>query len=123
MKYIITENRLEKVVFKYLDEKLNGIDLVKGKISDIVFAFPGEKVGLLAVRKYDKKGDNYLYIYLPFFEEIRTMFSMKEGDVLEVIGKYVESRYNMTVDYTPRLKSMFGSVVDDDRFYRTYLVV
>jgi hypothetical protein len=48
---------------------------------------------------------------------------MKEGDVLEVIGKYLESRYNMKLDYAPRLKSMFGSVVDNDRFDRTYLIL
>ena len=123
MKYIITESRLENLIFKYLDNKLNGIEIKKGKFSDIVFAFPGEKVGLLAVNKYHKKGDNYLHIYFPLFDEIQTMFSMKEGDVLEVIGKYLESRYNMKLDYAPRLKSMFGSVVDNDRFDRTYLVV
>jgi hypothetical protein len=47
---------------------------------------------------------------------------MKEGDVLDAIGKYVESRYNMKVDYAPRIKSMFGSVVDNDRFDRSYLI-
>ena len=122
MKYIITESRLENIIFKYLDSKLDGIELMKGKFSDIVFAFPDEKVGLFAVRKYDKKGDNYLHIYLPFFDEIQTMFSMKEGDVPEIIGKYLESRYNMKLNYAPRRKSMFGGVVDDDRFYRTYLM-
>ena len=90
MKYIITESRLEKVVFKFLDSKLEGTVIKKGKFSDFVFAFPGEDVGLLAINKYHKKGDNYLHIYLPFFEEIQTMFDMNEGDVLEAIGKYVE---------------------------------
>jgi len=78
---------------------------------------------LLAVNKYHKKGDNYLHIYFPFFDEVQTMFSMKEGDVLDAIGKYVESRYNMKVDYAPRIKSMFGSVVDNDRFDRIYLIL
>jgi hypothetical protein len=123
MKYIITESRLEKVVFKYLDNKLEGTDIKKGIVSDFVFAVPGKDVGLFAVNKYHKKGDNYLHIYFPFFDEVQTMFSMKEGDVLEVIGKYVESRYNMKVDYAPRLKSMFGSVVDNDRFDRSYLIL
>ena len=123
MKYIITESRLESLVFKYLDNKLEGTDIKKGIVSDIVFAVPGKDVGLFAVNKYHKKGDNYLHIYFPLFEEIQTMFSMKEGDVLEVIGKYLESRYNMKLDYAPRLKSMFGSVVDNDRFDRTYLIL
>jgi hypothetical protein len=123
MKYIITESRLERLRFKYLDNKLKGTDIKKGIVSDFVFVVPGKDVGLFAVNKYHKKGDNYLHIYFPLFDEIQTMFSMKEGDVLEVIGKYLESRYNMKLDYAPRLKSMFGSVVDNDRFDRTYLVV
>jgi hypothetical protein len=123
MKYIITESRLEKVVFKYLDDKLEGTDIKKGIVSDFVFAVPGKDVGLFAVNKYHKKGDNYLHIYFPLFDEIQTMFSMKEGDVLEVIGKYLESRYNMKLDYAPRLKSIFGGRVDNDRFDRTYLIL
>jgi hypothetical protein len=123
MKYIITDSRLERLIFKYLDNKLKGTDIKKGIVSDFVFVVPGKDVGLFAVNKYHKKGDNYLHIYFPLFDEIQTMFSMKEGDVLEVIGKYLESRYNMKLDYAPRLKSMFGSVVDNDRFDRTYLVV
>ena len=123
MKYIITESRLENLIFKYLDNKLKGTDIKKGIVSDFVFVVPGKDVGLFAVNKYHKKGDNYLHIYFPLFDEIQTMFSMKEGDVLEVIGKYLESRYNMKLDYAPRLKSMFGSVVDNDRFDRTYLIL
>ena len=123
MKYIITESRLENLIFKYLDNKLKGADIKKGIVSDFVFVVPGKDVGLFAVNKYHKKGDNYLHIYFPLFDEIQTMFSMKEGDVLEVIGKYLESRYNMKLDYAPRLKSMFGSVVDNDRFDRTYLIL
>jgi len=124
MKYIITESRLEKVVFKYLDEKLKGTDIKKGKFSDFVFAVPGKDVGLLAINKYHKKGDNYLHIYLPFFEDIQTMFDMNEGDVLEAIGRYVESRYNMKVNYAPILKRhMYSSVVDNDRFDRSYLIL
>ena len=123
MKYIITESRLESLVFKYLDNKLEGTDIKKGIVSDFVFVVPGKDVGLFAVNKYHKKGDNYLHIYFPLFDEIQTMFSMKEGDVLEVIGKYLESRYNMKLDYAPRLKSIFGGRVDNDRFDRTYLIL
>ena len=123
MKYIITESRLERLIFKYLDNKLKGTDIKKGIVSDFVFVVPGKDVGLFAVNKYHKKGDNYLHIYFPLFDEIQTMFSMKEGDVLEVIGKYLESRYNMKLDYAPRLKSIFGGRVDNDRFDRTYLIL
>lgn len=40
MKYIITESRFESLIFNYLDSKLDDIELVKGKSSDIVFISP-----------------------------------------------------------------------------------
>jgi hypothetical protein len=47
MKYIITESRLENLIFKFLDDKFEGIELKKGDYSAIVFVFPGEEFGLM----------------------------------------------------------------------------
>jgi hypothetical protein len=47
MKYIITESKLDKVIFKYLDMKLNGIEKRNGTYTDIIFVFPNNEYGLL----------------------------------------------------------------------------
>ena len=61
MKYIITESRLDKVIFKYLDVKLNGVELVTGEDSDIrVFILPGEEFGLMT---WIGKKSNQLFTY------------------------------------------------------------
>ena len=118
MKYIITESRLENLIFKYLDSMLDGIKLKEGRYDDsLIFVFPGEEYGLMGWDKPYK-----LYTYYEVIDDIEHMFSMEEDDVLDIIGRYVESRYNMKVDYAPRIKSMFGSVVDNDRFDRSYLI-
>ena len=93
MKYIITESRLENIIFKYLDDKFEGIELKKGKYCDIVFAFPGEEFGLIAWDSPDE-----LFPLLDLINDIELMFSMDRSDVLDFIGRYVESRYNLKVN-------------------------
>jgi hypothetical protein len=93
MRYIITESRLENLIFKFLNEKLEGIELKKGDYSDIVFVFPGEEFGLMGWKK-----SNQLFSYYEIVDEVKNVFSMDESDSLDVIGRYVESRYNLKVD-------------------------
>ena len=93
MKYIITESRLENLIFKYLDSMLDGIKLKEGRYDDsLIFVFPGEEYGLMGWDKPYK-----LYTYYKVIDDIENMFSMEEDDVLDVIGRYVESRYNLKV--------------------------
>jgi hypothetical protein len=95
MKYIIPENRLQNIIFKYLDDKLNGFEWRKGKYSDIVLELPGEEYGLMG---WEKPGT--LYVYWEIDEFIKRMFSVQESESLDVIGRYVESRYNLKVNDT-----------------------
>jgi hypothetical protein len=95
MKYIITESKLDKVIFKYLDIKLNKIEKMKGVNTDIVFAFPDEEYGLLGLKK---SGD--LYVFYELIDEIKKMFGLESPDALNVIGRYVEDRYNLEVKHT-----------------------
>jgi hypothetical protein len=94
MKYIITESRLESLIFKYLDNKLNGIELKKGRYSDIVFAFPNEQYGLLGYMNY-----GHLYIFLDLRNDIKSFFSITSDEAEDLIGKYVESKFNLMVKY------------------------
>ena len=106
MKYIITESRLENIIFKYLDNKLDGIELKEGEYCDIIFVFPGEKFGLMGWKKSNRSfsddkivdESNQLFSYYEIVDEVKNVFSMDESDVLDVIGRYVESRYNLKVD-------------------------
>jgi hypothetical protein len=93
MKYIITESKLDQLIFRYLDNKLDGIEPIKGKYSDIVFGFPGETFGVMGLEKPDT-----LFIDSDFFIEIKLMFSMDTRDIFDLIKRYVESRYNLKVN-------------------------
>ena len=98
MKYIITENRLNNIILKYLDTKLDGIEQKKGKYLDFIFAFPNEEYGILAWKKtlnFKKSGD--LIINEELVIEISYFFETNNVDTLKVISKWVEDRYNLKV--------------------------
>ena len=92
MKHIITESKFDKIVFKYLDMKLNGIEKIRGKHVDIAFRFPNEKYGLLGWKK-----SGHLYVFNELNDGIHNMFGLETPDALDVIGRYVEDRYNLEV--------------------------
>ena len=96
MKYIITESRLESLIFKYLDSRLDGIKKKKGKYLDTVFAFPGEEHGVIAHNFTDD-----LYIFTDLVKDVMTMFSVDVGTARHFFGKYFESKYNLRVERTP----------------------
>ena len=103
MKYIITENRLDKVIFKFLDTNYGALEQKKGKFVDIVFHFTGEEYGVLG---WKKPGD--LYVYYKLRDEISDYFGLEKVDSLKVIGKWVEDRYNLKViDTIEQLEKLF----------------
>ena len=108
MKYIITESRFESLIFNYLDSKLDGTEPMKGKYSDIVFGVPGETMGLIGIENPDWYST--LYIDSELFKEINLMFSLDWESTLDLIRKYVKSRYNLKIDAV-----LFG---DDQRIIK-----
>ncbi len=110
MKYIITESKLDRVIFRYLDDKFEGVELVKGKYCDIVFVFPGEKFGLMGWKNHDK----LLWSYYKVVTDIEDMFSMRESDALDVIGRYVESKYDLKVNSSDWESDFFFQVKVDN---------
>jgi hypothetical protein len=96
MKYIISENKIDKVVFKYLDMNLKGLEKRKSKYYEgIVFAYPDEKYGVLG---YENNGT--LYIYYGLINEISEIFGLDESDSESIIGRWVSDRLQLEVTNT-----------------------
>ena len=93
MKYIIPENKLDKIVFKYLDLNLKGLEKRKPKsYKGIVFAYPDEKYGILG---YENNGT--LRIYYKLINEISSVFGLDESDSELIISRWVSDRYQLEV--------------------------
>jgi hypothetical protein len=99
------ENRLEEIIFKYLDVKFKDLEQIKGSTThdenvDIYFKFPGEKLGMLAWYKNRYGAKGYLKIYPKIIGNIRSLIPIENIEFSKIIGKYVENRYNLAVQDT-----------------------
>jgi hypothetical protein len=99
MKYEITQDRLDKIIFRYLDMEYGNLEKVKAKHVDvdIVFKKPNSDSDY-GIMGWEKSG--MLYIYYKLIKEISSVFSIKEIDSKEVIGRWVEDKYQIDVNHT-----------------------
>ena len=95
MKITISENRIEQLIFKYLDKRFVNLEKVKGKYSDIVFKYPGEEYGILG---WEKSG--MLWIYYKLIDNISSIIPIEKSEIQKIIGRYVEDRFNLEVRNT-----------------------
>jgi hypothetical protein len=115
MKYIIPENKLDKIVFRYLDLKLEGlVKKTPNRYDGIIFAYPDEQYGMLGW-----KNDGTLYIYYELTEEISSTFGLDESDSELLIGRWVEDRLQLNVitpifPYTTSMLSSYVEKIDTD---------
>ena len=93
MKYIIPENKLDKIVFKYLDLNLKGLEKRKfNYYKGIIFAYPNQNYGILGW-----ENDGTLYIYHEIIDEISSGFGLNGSDSESIIGRWVSDRYQLEV--------------------------
>ena len=94
MKFLITESKLEQVIFKYLDNQ----DFVKIDEGENIY-FVNSEGDKFAMIRFNKD-NGWCYINYNLIEEISSFFSMKMSDSEQVIGRWVESTLQMKVSYT-----------------------
>ena len=94
MKFSITESKLNKVIFNYLNQKR----FIKKEINDRIYFLYNIDDEYAQIR-YDKN-DGRCFIYYKLIEEISLFFSLQRFDSEQVIGKWVEDTLQMEVTYT-----------------------
>jgi len=94
MKYLITESKLEKVIFKYLDNQ----DFIQIDIDGSIYFVNSEDDEYAQIR-YDKD-DGWCGIDEDLIIQISSFFSLEESDSEEVIGKWAENTLQMKVTDT-----------------------
>jgi hypothetical protein len=94
MKFSITESKLNKVIFNYLNQK----HFVKKEINDRIYFLYNIDDEYAQIR-YDKN-DGRCFIYYKLIEEISLFFSLQLSDSEQVIGKWVEDTLQMEVTNT-----------------------
>jgi len=94
MKFIITEDRINEIIFNYLDNK-NFIKVNKDKSIYFLNSEKDEYAQII----YNKNNE-VCYIYYKLVDEISSLFSMEKFDSEKVIGKWVENTLQMMVSNT-----------------------
>ena len=94
MKYLITESKFNKVIFKFLDNQ-NFIPIEKNN----KIYFVNSENDQYAKIRYDKKAD-WCGIYNKLLEEISSFFSLGKSDSEKVISRWVENTLQMEVKNT-----------------------
>jgi len=110
MKYIIPQDKLDKIVFKYLDNTLKGLERKNAKYYDgFVFTFPDKEYGILG---YENNGT--LYVYYELIGEISNGFGLEDFDSESIIGRWVGDRLQLEVKNTKELRynNYFLLVID-----------
>jgi hypothetical protein len=101
MKIIITENRLNSVALKWLDNEFGNLTkLVKG---DRTFYI--DQDGLPLFMYYQNKKDGFVYInYDKIWILLKTIFGMEYQQMKEILIIWLEQTYKIT-GYTPFIDS------------------
>jgi hypothetical protein len=94
MKYLITESQLDKVIFRYLNNR----NLIQINRDGSIYFVNSEGDEYAQIR-YDKS-DGSCAITYKLIEEISSFFSLRLYDSKEVIGRWVENTLQMKVTDT-----------------------
>ena len=98
MKYLITESQLDKVIFRYLN---NRDFIVTG--NDTSLFFINSESDVYAQIRYDEDSE-VCFINIDLVKEISSFFSLEHSDSKKVIGMWVENTLQMKVTDTLTLE-------------------
>jgi hypothetical protein len=99
MKNIIPQDKLDKIIFKYLDLNLKGLEKRNAKVyKGIIFAYPDEEDAILGYRN-----DGTLYIYYELIVEISNGFGLNQSDSKSIISRWVIDRLQLDVMNTQKM--------------------
>ena len=87
MKYLITESKLDSIVFKYLDNQ----DFVVIKMKNRLYYVNSEDDEYAQVRYHPK--DRWCTIHYDLVDEVSKFFSLDYGDSINVINKWIENKF------------------------------
>jgi hypothetical protein len=92
MRVIIPEDRIKKLVYKYLDNKFKDSEQVKGYNYDIIIKIPDEKFPIIG---WDNNG--HIAILENFTDSLLGYIPIEFYEMNEIIGEYIEDRYGLNV--------------------------
>jgi hypothetical protein len=100
MKYSIPEDKLNNVIFKYLDVHYGDVVERRGVYNqNTVYTKPGSEsqFGLFSLGVYDHREFIDMYVTYYLIQEIKSFFQVENYDALMVIKEWVKRKYNVDI--------------------------
>ena len=92
MKYIITENKLEKAIIHFLNKRYGDLKVYKTyKYPDSVFFVKNRKIYM----DQDLENGDLFVDHTTIWLDLENLFSLEYDDIQSVIKKWVEEAYNI----------------------------
>ena len=88
MKYLITESKLNKVIFKYLDNQ--DFVVIKSTMGNILYYVNSEDDEFAQIKYYPE--DRWCTIHYDLADEVSKFFSLDYEDSINVINKWIEDK-------------------------------
>jgi len=97
MKYKIPQDKLDKMVFRYLNLQYGDLEKHKGKYFGFVFKKPNTDYNDSIMKWTNPQS---LYVDYSLVKEIIDVFSLTSLDAKSAIGRWVENKFNIEVKLT-----------------------
>ena len=97
MKYIITENQIEQIIFKTLNKLYGNLEEYKtDEYPNRIFFVKDKKVYMEL--EMDELSSDILWVgYETIWGDLKYMFDLKASEIKYIITKWVEDTYNLNV--------------------------
>jgi hypothetical protein len=92
MKYLINENQLDRLIYRYLDSVFENCKTEKGGILfDILVIEDGEEAATIGI---DLEGDRVISS-VELRQRLKSMFSIDSSYANDIVGKYIKEKLNL----------------------------
>ena len=102
MKYLITESKLDSLIFRYLDNQ----DFIQINYTYETY-FVNSSSDRQGVIRYDGR-DERCYIDLNLIDEISSFFSLKETYSKNIIKEWVSNKLNVEIKHSSTVGEFFS---------------
>lgn len=92
-KITIPENKLEQMIFKYLDTKFKDVKKSEGQYFDVIFKIPGYDIGMVGYNDLS----NVLNINGKLIDDVFSFVPIEKMKIMELIANYIVIKYRVNI--------------------------